>query len=175
MARKPTLATLKEKRLPVTPAGARPYSQIAAAIGKDTLVIARFLPKMTARNKTKTGEAALNKQIAIIDVFFEERKISVEKRDQPYRGHVAIYGIKADKIFYVAPGLSGGEVKTAIEFNPQHFARLGSEAWEILLSLVEFIAEKNKRAIVLDIPNDDRGPIYDPEDNSWHFTPVHQH
>jgi hypothetical protein len=169
MARKPTLATLKSKRLPVTPAGSRPYSQIEQAIGRDTLVMARFLPKIHGR------EAALKKQIAIIDAFFEEKKIAAEKRDQPYRGHVALYGIKADKIFYVAPGSSGGEIKTAIEFNPQHFARLGAEAWEILLSLVEFIAAKNSRAVVLDIPNEDRGPLYDPEDNSWHFTPVHQH
>lgn len=166
------LATLKALRLQAT---GRPYAEIEKAIGKDTLVMCRFLPPVNAGKKPKAAELKLDRQVALIDGFFEKKKIAAEVREKPYRGHIALYGDKGDKIFYVAPGIQKGEMRTAIEIHRKHFERLGTEAWEIMLSLVEHIASANKRAMALDIPNDDRGPVYDPADKSWHFMPSKKH
>lgn len=166
------LVVMKAMRLQ---AGSRPYTEISEAIGQDTLVICRFVPPVMAGKKPAAAELKLNRQIALIGAFFDTKRIKAQEREKPYRGHIALYGDKGDKIFYAAPGIQGDEIRTAIEINRQHFDRLGTEVWEILLSLVEHIAAANKRAVALDIPNDDRGPVYDPADKSWHFMPSRKH
>lgn len=166
------LEVLKALRLP---AKGRPYAEISEAIGKDTLVICRFVPPIPAGKKAAAAELKMNRQLALAGAFFDEKKIRTEEREKPYKGHIVLYGDKKDKIFYVAPGIQHDEIRTAIEISRQHFDRLGTEAWEILLSLVEHIAKANKRAIALDIPNDDRGPVYDPAEKSWHFMPAKKH
>lgn len=166
------LAFLKAMRLQ---AGGRPYAEIAEAIGKDTLVMCRFVPPVKTGKKPQAAELKLDRQIAHITAFFKKKKIDTQQREKPYRGHIALHGEKDDKIFYVAPGIQKGEIRTAIEIHAKHFERLGAEAWEIMLALVEHIASANKRAMALDIPNDDRGPVYDPADKSWHFMPSRKH
>jgi mRNA-degrading endonuclease toxin of MazEF toxin-antitoxin module len=166
------LAFLKAMRLQ---AKGRPYTEIADAIGKDTLVMCRFVPPVTSGKKPAAAELKLDRQIAHITAFFKKKKIATQQREKPYRGHIALYGDKGDKIFYAAPGIQKGEFRIAIEIHAKHFERLGTAAWEIMLSLVEHIAAANKRAMALDIPNDDRGPVYDPADKSWHFMPSRKH